>query len=227
MRKLSAIFLLVLICLPIAAFAGKKGKDDSPVMVKVLLKDGSRAEGELTTDWVRWPAKTINENFKIRTADGNQREILAVDVDSIWASDSKDAFTSVLTPVGRMFKVKNRCWVVRCGPKSENAEILSYITWVNITYGNRSRWEPHTTYLVRFGNDSIAYPFYYPKQNGDFNIRLMKKELKDSRPGAAEYIEAYFKKNKKLRKQLPDNPALLLEAYDMFLKGEPVAEVQQ
>ncbi len=227
MRKLSLLFYLAALCLPLVAFAGKnddqKGKG-GPVTVKVLLKDGSRAKGELTTGWVRWPAKTINENFKIKTADGAQREILAIDVDSIWASDSKSPFTSVLTPVGRMFKVKDLCLIVRCGPKSDNAEILSYITWVNIKYGNRSRWEPHTTYLVRFGNDSIAYPFYYPMQNGDFNIKLMKKALKESRPGTAEYIESFFKKNKKLRKQLREHPEYLLEAYDLFLKGEPVPE---
>ena len=213
--------ILGVLCMPLAGAAKKdkkEDKNDGPVMVSVLLKDGSRAEGELTKDWFRWPAKTINENFKVRQADSMEREIRSEEVDTILRSDVKDPYTSVLTPVGRMFKIKDRCWIVKCGPKSENAEILTFVSWMNISYGTRSQWEPHTTYLVRFGNDSVAYPFYYPIQNGDFNVKLMKKALKERRPGTAEYIESYFKKNKKLRNQLREHPEYLLEAYDQFLK---------
>lgn len=219
MRKLLVLLFLLSLSLPFAAIAKKKEKgNDEPQTVKVLLKDGSRVEGKLTTDWFRWPAKSINENFKVGQPDGSEREIRSEEVDTIWCSNEKTPWTSVLTPVGKMFKVKNCCWIVKCGPKSANAEILTYVAWANISYGTRSQWEPHNTYCVRFGNDSIAYPFYYPIQNGDFNVKLMKKALKESRPGTAEYIEQYFKKHKDQRKQLREHPELLLEAYEQFLK---------
>lgn len=214
------MLIALLLLMPAVASGGKK-EEKSPEKqprVEVLLKDGSRTAGKLTQDWFRWPAKSINENFKVTADDGVETRYEAMQVDSIFEPETGLRYTVASIPVPKLTNKNNvEQWIVECGPRSEHAEILIYVAWFNMQYGTRSQWEPRRTYCVRFGSDSTIWPFYYPPQNGEFNMGIMKRGLKDVRPEAVKYIEEYFKKNKKLRKQLPENPALFLEAYEEYL----------
>jgi len=205
------------------AVSGKKEKkeaeDKIPHTYKVSMTDGSTVEGILSQDWVRWPAKSINVNFKIKTSDSVEQKITVNEIDTIFDLTSGEKFVAanLLVPrigkTGRILK-----WIAQCGPKSDHGEIITYVAWFTFMRGNRSVWEIAPVHCIRFENDSVAYPFQYPQQNGSFNTAIMKKHMKETRPDAIEYLNKYFKDNKKLRKQLPDNPGLFLDAYEEYLR---------
>ncbi|MCM1071449.1 MAG: hypothetical protein NC210_05485 [[Clostridium] fimetarium] len=217
------IAMLAAMMIPFAAFGKKekKGADDNkaPHNYRVVLSDGSTVEGILSKDWVRWPAKSVNVDFKIKAPDGTETKITVEEIDTIYDLTNGDKFIAANIPVpkigntGRVVK-----WIAKCGPKSEHGEIITYVAWFSFSNGTRSNWELAPVHCMRFDNDSVAYPFQYPNQNGSFNTSVMKKHLKEIRPEAVEYINKYFKDNKKLKKQLPDNPGLFLEAYEQYLR---------
>ena len=228
--RLSVLFAIVTaIALPLAASPKKEKKDDGNekqeqndkhVYVTVVLDDGSRTEGELTKGWFRWPAKTINENFKVRLADGQEVEYTSQEVDSILIPASGRRLTTAYIPVPKLFNKNNMVkWIVACGPKSEHGEILTYMSRALVKYGNKERWVDCYTRCMRFDNDSTIYPFDY-SQNGGINLSLMKKFLKETRPEAVDFIDRYFKADKKLKKELSDRPELFLAAYEEYLRTQ-------
>lgn len=222
--RLQALFAFLLaVALPVAVSARKKKEaedNDKQAHLVVKLKDASVVEGALTKSWFRWPAKTINENFKMSLADGTEVEYTSHQIDSIFIPRQDRRFTSAYIPVPRLRNKNNAVkWIVECGPASEHGEILSYMSRVYVKRGNKTYWETAVTHCMRFECDSVIYPFYYEK-NGGFNLSVMKNALKQSRPGAVEYINNYFKANKKQKKELVDSPELFLEAYEEYLRTQ-------
>ncbi len=220
--RIGALLPVVLVLVfPFSAFAKKhEEKKEKNDYVVVKLKDGSTSEGMLTKGWFRWPSKTINENFKVRLADGNEVEYTSEQVDSILITEAGARFTTADIPVPKLGNRNNRAhWIVRCGPKSEHGEILTYMTRALVNYGVREVWEDCYTRCIRFDDDTEIYPFDYSK-NGGFNLSVMKKALKDKRPGLVDFLNKYFKENKKLKKEIGEHPEYFLDAYEEFLKTQ-------
>ncbi len=179
------IALLAAMMIPFAAFGKKKKKetrhDKALHDYRVALSDGSTVEGFLSKDWVRWPAKSINVNFKIKGSDGTETKITVEEIDTIYDLTNGDKFIAANIPVpkigniGRVVK-----WIAQCGPKSEHGEIITYVSWFSFNIGTRSEWRLSPVHCMRFENDTIVYPFQFPSQNGSFNMAFMKKRLKES-----------------------------------------------
>lgn len=220
--KKTLIIALTLTLLAPAAMAKKektKKEKEPPHEYVVKMNNGNAISGILSQDWVRWPAKSINVDFKIKQSDGTEQQITVNEIDTIYDMTDGRKFVAVNLPYPRIGKTGNIVkWIAKCGPKSEHGEVLTYTAWYNFQRGTFFEWGLAETHCMRFENDSIAYPFYYPPQNGEFNTSIMKKKLKEIRPEAVEYLTKYFKSNKEQRKQLQKHPELFLEAYEDFIQ---------
>ncbi len=214
--------ILMAILLVGGSYAKKKNENKEktlPDTYLVKLKDGSTLEGTLSKDWVRWPSKTINEDFNIVDNSGKEYTITVNEIDTIFDITSGDVFIAAYVPSPKIGNLKNtNKWIVKLGPKTSNGEIISYFSRYQYNVGQYSRWGGDYVHCMRFDNDSIVYPFRYPDNNGGFNLSIMKKWLKNMRPDAVEYINSYFKKNKEQRKQLYEKPELFIEVYEEYLK---------
>lgn len=215
------IIMILFSFIPMSVFAKKeKDKKEPPHQYSVSMNDGTTIEGVLSQDWVRWPAKSVNVDFKIKTAGGEERKITVNEIDTIYDLTNGEKFVAanLLSPrigkTGRTVK-----WISKCGQKSSHGEILSYVAWFNFLQGSRSSWDLGTVHCIRFENDSVAYPFHYPPQNGEYNVSVMKKQLKTIRPDAVEFIDRYFKSNKAEKKKLAEQPELFLNVYEDYLKS--------
>lgn len=215
---LLAMLAFLLVPAAIVAKNDKKKEKEPPHQYLVKLNDGEEVSGILSQDWVRWPAKSVNVDFKIKSTDDTEHKITVEQIDTIYDLTSGQKFVAINIHSPRLGKSgKIIKWIAECGPKSEHGEILTYVAWFSFMRGTRSEMDLARVRCMRFENDSITYPFYFPPQNGEFNIHQMKKYLKDIRPDAVEFIDKYFKQNKDLRKRLADEPGIFLEAYEKFL----------
>lgn len=221
MKKLLIIAMALTLLAPAAMAKKEKKEKEQPHEYVVKMTDGKEVAGILSQDWVRWPAKSVNVDFKIKQSDGKEQQITVNEIDTIYDKTSGERFVGANIPSPRLGKAGRIIkWIAKCGPKSEHGEVLTYVAWYNFSRGTFSEWQLANTHCMRFDNDSIAYPFYYPPQNGEFNTSIMKKHLKEIRPEVVEYLTKYFKSNKEQRKQLSEHPELFLEAYETYMKNK-------
>lgn len=207
--------LFVAICMLLGAVAAH-ATEPAPE-ITVTLKDGTRQECTLLKSWV---AKgKLNREFQVRLPDGTEKWLNSSEVDSITVPGMN------LRYAVHGFKDRKEQWIMRCGPSTENAEILTYAMYANTGTGAPgpmfSRWENSYVHAIRFKGDSVVHPFYFHMMGGLY-LKFMKKHLKDSHPGLMKHIEAYFKENKDRKKSLAEHPEYFLDAYEDFLRqGAP------
>ncbi len=64
-------------------------------------------------------------------------------------------------------------------------------------------------------NDTIAHPFFF-NFSGGFNLNYLKKELGKTNPDLVNHIEAWFKADKKRKKAVEKDYAVMLEAVEDY-----------
>lgn len=221
--------VLLLACLPDAG-AKKEKKDkadkENEMVVEVTMPDGSVEKGIISTYWTSALKKGFNKTFVMLTNDGRKLNLNGEDVDSVYFPLREEGqlktYRMMSVPQPKIGNTKNITrWMSGMGPKSEHAQIVIPTVWTHVLIGNgrnvNSYPELQPMLCLHIDGDSISYPFYC-KNNGNFNLLIIKKFLKDKNPGLVEYLEAYFKSNKKAKKEIGKHPEIMLDVYEEYLK---------
>ena len=203
----------------------KKDKERDNVVV-VTMKDGSVEKGKVTKYWYA-PFKTgFNRTFKMDTDDGRDIKVEVEQIDSLYfpLRDST-AFRTYRPTLVAKPKIGNKnnteMWICAVGKRSEHAQIYMPDIWVHYQI-TPTRQQTELVFMpsIMFEGDSVAYPFYYYR-NGNLNTGVLKHWTKESHPKLNDHIKAYFKANKKAKKELGDKPWLMLDVYEDYLKNNP------
>ncbi|MDE6490568.1 MAG: hypothetical protein K2L49_05350 [Muribaculaceae bacterium] len=220
MKKQICILLMAIIAI---AATPVKAEDH---MAEITLNSGETMSGKIKKWWFG-PFKTsVNTDMSVMDADGVEHKYNAADISS-FVMDGDQIFETSYIAIPALFKSGRILhWILGVEKKSDNAVIYwhnSYTSNSTRTAGTGSMPSRHTystgivtTYSFKCAGDSIAYPFYFPG-NGDVNFAIFNAHLKKTQPELVEYVKNYFKEHKQAKKELKDNPSLMLDIYDEYL----------
>ena len=201
----------------------KKDKDRDNIVV-VTMKDGSLEKGKVTKYWYTLLKTGFNKTFKMDTDDGRDITVDVEQIDSLYfpMRDSM-AFRTYRPALVAKPKIGNKNnvekWICAVGKRSEHAQIYMPDIWVHYqATPTQQRSDIMFLPSIMLEGDSVAYPFYYYR-NGNLNTGVLKHWTKQSHPKLEEHIKAYFKVNKKAKKELGDKPWLMLDVYEDYLKN--------
>ncbi|MCM1050722.1 MAG: hypothetical protein NC349_02060 [Paenibacillus sp.] len=231
MKTLYRLILSVLLLTCVFDAGAKKEKKDkidkeNEMVVEVTMPDGSVEKGIISTHWTSALKKGFNKTFVMLTNDGRKLNLNGEEVDSVYfplrGEGQLKTYRMMSIPQPKIGNMKNISrWMSGMGPKSEHAQIVIPMVWTHVLIGNgrtvNSYPELQPMICLHIEGDSISYPFYC-KNNGNFNLAIIKKFLKDKNPGLVEYLEAYFKSNKKAKKEIGKHPEIMLDVYEEYLK---------
>lgn len=236
MKKFIRILMLsvaVISALPTSVFAKKKEKNDSidEWRIEVFMKDGNVEKGRLKSHWTKFRLNGgFNSKMSMMTDDGRKLDLTVEDMDSIHFPERLDNLVQscVISDVAiPSLKSKDNLkkFILYRFKRSSHAEALGYDAWVDVHYGSNTRRELVTITCIKMDGDSVAYPFFYPK-NGNFNTRVFEHHMKKKNPALAEYLKAYFKNkaNKEKKKAISKDPNLFLDVYEEFLNQQSQPE---
>lgn len=205
MKKRLFIILFLAISLVVASHAQQHDKDD----IIISLNDSTKIRGVLLKSW--FITGKLNREFLMKLSDGSERWFNSSEVDSIIFVHNNDKWAA--------HDIKDKRWFMKCGPSTDNAEILTYYMYAPSNITRRPILaDLRFTHALRIKGDSEIYPFYYQMGLG-FNLKWIKKSLKTKYPGLFEYINDYLKQNKDLKNTFYEHPDYFLQVYEDFLKN--------
>jgi len=223
------MMLLFALCTTIDANAKKNTKDQEKDSgddrrIEVFMKDGSVEKGRLKSHWTKLRfGKGFNSKMSMVTDDGRKLDLTVEDMDSLHFLERSDNLVQscVISPVAApSLKSKDKLnkYILYRFKRTPHAEALGYDAWISVHYGNRISRELVTVTCIKMDGDSVAYPFFYPRE-GNLNTSVLKHHMKKKNPAFAEYFEAYLKdkKNKDKKKAISKDPNLFLDIYEEFL----------
>lgn len=195
-------------------------------MAEVILNSGETVSGKIKKWWFG-PFKTsVNTDMSIVDTEGTEHKYNAADIAG-FTIDGDQMFETSYIAIPAAFKPKRILnWILGVEKKSDNAVIY----WHNSYTSNSSRTAGTgsmpsrktystsivTTYSIKYAGDSIAYPFYF-HGNGEVNLAIFNAHLGKTNPDLVKFVKDYFKKNKQAKKELQENPSLMLDIYDEYL----------
>ena len=225
MKKFILFVMAALVLFLSVEASAKKSKEEkeNENVIEVTLTDGKVEKGRVTTYWTYPMKKGYSRTFKIKTDDGRDIKFDVTDIDSLYfplrTEEQFRTYRPMLVPrpkIGNKSNVEE--WICAVGKRSEHAQLYFPSIWVNYqATPTQSRNDLFTLPSIKFDCDSIAYPFYY-YHNGNFNISVIKHWLNKSNPELYDYLNDYFKKNKKAKKEIGDRPEIMLEVYEEYLR---------
>ena len=201
-----------------AATAAKKPKDQEFRHIAITLCSGEVVDGYIHRNWSAetsyYALKKANYSLKIvPTPESDEvTKYTADEIDHLVflgaTENEPDGQRWDACPVARP-SISNRYHSARqlvcLSKRGDNATIY----WWNevVTGGHRGQQRILTTiYGIRFDGDEVVYPF------GLLVPALMKKNY----PGLAESLKE-FRKEKAQRKELAEDPTVMLDVYDRWL----------
>lgn len=204
----------------------KKSKEEKELerSVVVYLSDGTVLTGMIDSWWTA-TGKNFNKRFSMVDDDGVRHKVNVENIDSLCLPNADDPRRRLWRPMLVIKpKIGNRNnmerWLAAAGESSEHARIFYPEFYAQVGTGGGG-WR---SYLVRLpslciGGDSIVCPFYY-YYGGNLNLKVSKARFDEIDPGLYDFLNNYFKTDKKAKKGLGDNPAIMLEAYEAFLRSK-------
>lgn len=179
--------------------------------IMISLSDGTKKRGVLIKSW--FTIGKLNREFLMKLSDGSEKWFNSSEVDSIVFIHNNEKWAA--------HDIKNERWFMKCGPSTDNAEILTYYMYAPLASEIRRPIlsDLRFTHAIRIKEDSEIYPFYYQMFWG-FKLKFIKKSLERKYPGLIKYIASYFKQNKELKNSLYQHPELFLQVYEDFLKKD-------
>jgi len=218
-RLLSASILLAAALLAVhPASAAKKPKDQEFRHISITLLSGEVVDGYIHRDWSAqtsyYSLKKSNYSLKIvPTPDSDEvTKYTADEIDHLVfleaTENEPDGQRWDACPVARP-TIGNRYHTARQLVCLSKAGERATIYWWNEVVSGGHRGQQHiltTAYGIRFNGDEVVYPFSL------LVPALMKKDY----PGFAEYLKE-FRKVKAQRKELEEDPSVMLAVYDEWL----------
>ena len=219
----------------ITATAKNKVTDQEYRHIVITLLSGEKVDGYIHRDWSAltsyYTLKRPNYSFKIvPSPDGKGGEAVKYTADEIdWFAfvEPTEAY-----PDGERWEardlsrpsIKDRYNTDRslmCLEK--RGEHASLYRWIGLFSGGHQGKQTIAApvYGVKFDFSDTVYPIYTDQANAYIGslVILLKKE----QPELSAYINEYFKKgpdSKAHRKQLKEDPSLILRAYEEFVAGQ-------
>lgn len=231
MKKFSTLLALTLSAsLTFGSYAKKMSKEEERKFdtVTVTMADGTVHNGVMKDYWTKSITGGFNKEFSITDGSGQKLSMKTADIDSLQFPLRADTLlrTWRVYPIAwpSLFKKDNvENWIAGEGRRTEHARVVVVNNRVKVQIGHMSRWELVTTPCLKLNNDSVAYPYFYT-MNGGFNTRVMKHWLNKKNPGLYRHIEAWFKADKKRKKELEKRWSIMLDAVEDYYSNNPDAQ---
>ncbi len=229
------IFLFLLCVIYGATFVATAGDPESN-RIRIYTNEGDSIDGymrhNLKTGLKNLFSKTgsIHKyiNFGLEAKGGETKGYSADDIKAYRFLEASEGYpegalyVSTMINAPRMFKSNNKmrgfAFVLNSRP---SGEILQWSVFES-TGGRNSQQRLVPAIGVKFKGDDAAYPFMI---NGRYQPYYLSHHLKKKAPELHKFIEAYLDKGDDKnahRKELVDNPSILLTLYEQYLaQGNP------
>lgn len=224
MKKAVALFIAFAFGMLASDSSAKKiSKEEQKALdtVSVTLKDGTTINGVIKKYWTSQYGNSYNKEFSLTDNSDKEVKIKSEDLDSIVFPMRADSLLKVWRvynfPAIKLFGKKGNIerWIAADGKRSKHARIVVPNVRVNRPIGTRSEWVVTTWGCLQVENDTIAHPFFF-NFSGGFNLNYLKKELGKTNPDLVNHIEAWFKADKKRKKAVEKDYAVMLEAVEDY-----------
>ncbi len=215
------VFVFGLMAFCISAKKLSKEEEKAFNTVQVTLNDGTVLNGVMKKYWTANHGGAYNKEFTFMDNDNAEVKIKSEDLDLIIFPLRADSLLKVWRvyqfPAIKLFGKKGATerWIAADGKRSAHARIVVPNVRVNVTRVTRNEWVVTTWTCLQVENDTIAHRYFF-NMSGGFNLNYMKKELGKTRPELVNHIEAWFKADKKRKKAVEKDYAVMLEAVEDY-----------